>query len=268
MRVGRNTVLALLSCSMPGAHAMAMPPAWGLPPPSVQAARLRPVDLWAGVAVLSPTAPVVQRDESTPLLDRQLGDQRLGIAALRRRAYRLDIGSMTFGVEMLRVQPTTRDRYAAGHAGDGPRKSWSLGVHGDWQLGSADRLSLGLASGQFRSLLAGAAISRPQQATSLRTLALDWTHDEHWQAGLGWQQSSSGASRVQDRIVQLARGDAPHEAGLRATLAYLPRGDTDPLQSSFGIAARRAKLAPDDLAAIAAQSRQDSQVALFLRTRF
>ena len=205
---------------------------------------------------------------ATPLLDHQLADRDLISRLARRRAYRLELGSATLGMEMLRLQSARGGRFSDDRPDPGQRKSWSLGLHADWLAGSRDRFSVGLANGTFRNLLPGAFISDPHHGTRLRTLAMSWTRDEHWRFGWGWQQSSGRLRRAEDRIVQLADGAPLHETGMTASLAFMPGGDADPRQNSFGIETRRASVAADDLAVVNSAARADVQARLFIRTRF
>ena len=90
----------------------------------------------------------------------------------------------------------------------------------------------------------------------------------HLQMSLAWRADRGASAGGINRIVELAQGAALREQGVRLTLSYLMSGATASRGTTLGIAARDARIAGGDLAAIGPAARQDMQTALFVRTAF
>lgn len=205
---------------------------------------------------------------ATPLLDSLFNDRDTVSRSVRRRGYRLELGTLALGVEALRLQARTTDLLSVRSDNNRPRKSWAMGITSDWAVGADDRLSLGFAAGSYRNPPPTAVETDPRAATSLKRLALTWARGDQWRLGLGWQKDGGSSRGASDRIVEIANGAPLHEQGMRLAISFLPGGNGDPHQTAVGFEARRATVSSADVAVIGSGVRKDLQETLYFRRQF
>lgn len=185
----------------------------------------------------------------------------------RRHDVAFTFGGIEMRAEVLRERTpvATGDRGWAMHAVD--RRSVA-GIKAGWPLANGDSLSLGIAANLTKRPAPSVLAGRRSMGGSGVAAGCTWLRGAHLQMSLDWRADRSRSRGGVNRLVELAQGAAFNERGLQLTLSYVvTRAQTSP-STMFGIAARDARIAADDLETIGAANRRDTQTALFLRTAF
>ena len=146
---------------------------------------------------------------------------------------------------------------------------WAVGAHADWAVGANDSLSFGVAADKNKRAEVSILPDRTHiKGTGVAT-EIAWTHDEHLRLSLGWRADmNTSKSTGVERMAEIAEGAGLREQGMRMTVAWLLPGGDPSRNATFGLSARAAQVAADDLAAIGNGRRQDMQAGLFFRTLF
>ena len=212
--------------------------------------------------------PNTIRSRETALLERLFVPDRGFGTTDHRHAAALAIGGIEVTTEAMRERRLT----ASGGLDRKARvvdQSWAAGIHADWAVGADDSLSLGVAADKDKRAEAAILPGTTHIKGSALATDLTWTHGGNLEMSLGWRadRSSSPAAGA-ERLVELAQGAALREQGIRMRIGYLLEGRDPSRNATFGVAARDARVADDDLATIGSSRRQDVQTALFFRSSF
>jgi len=144
----------------------------------------------------------------------------------------------------------------------------AVGLQAGLPLGADDNLSFGVAADVNKR--AEPAILADRKHIDGYGIVADctWAHGAHLQMSVAWRADRNSSPGGLGRAVEIAQGAALREQGFRFALSYLAAGGYASRNTAFGIAARDARIAADDLAVIGSANHQDLQTALFLRTTF
>ena len=201
------------------------------------------------------------------MLDQLITGKEIGSRPVGQQIYQFDLAGGETRIETLRMKGGATDGAGVRGAGSA-RKSWSFGARSQWSLGLDDILSVELGAGRYHTAQHAAVVTNPHDATALATAGVNWTHDEHWQLSLAWQQVSGAAHGAADRMAELANGAPLHEAGLKLAAAYVTGGRDDPHHATIGFEARRSSISTADLVQMNSGQRQDTQGSVVMRTNF